>query len=233
MPVTLSLVVPCYNPPPGWSEQLAEQFVAFRERSGCEEVKLVLVNDGSGRGVGPDQVRLIENRVGIFEFISYPTNRGKGFALRRGVAVTDSDLVLFTDVDFPYTLESMLSVEAALLREGGIATGFRQPNYYLQTPRFRKWLSRSFRWVLRTFLGLKSLDTQCGLKGFDRQGKEVFLETTIDRYLFDLEFLLKARSRVRITNVPVVLRPNISFSSVGLNILLNEGFNFLRILLRK
>jgi len=100
-------------------------------------------------------------------------------------------------------------------------------------PFFRRLLSRSLRWLLRNVLRQPIGDSQCGLKGFDEAGKEIFLETTIDRFLFDLEFLMLADGRVPVTPVPLELRAGVTFSKVGWKILATEGRNFLWLLLRK
>ncbi|MBK7037383.1 MAG: hypothetical protein IPH42_13850 [Bacteroidetes bacterium] len=78
---------------------------------------------------------------------------------------------------------------------------------------------------------LKISDTQCGLKGFNKKGKDIFLKTTINRYLFDLEFIFLVSRQKEVSMVPVEieLKENIQFSSMRTGILLSEGFNFLKI----
>ena len=59
-------------------------------------------------------------------------------------------------------------------------------------------------------------DTQCGLKGFNQVGREVFLSTTIQRYLFDLEFIfLAAQKNLRIATEEVQLRPDVILSKMN------------------
>jgi hypothetical protein len=86
--------------------------------------------------------------------------------------------------------------------------------------------------MLRHVLRQPIDDSQCGLKAFDNAGKAVFLETRIDRFLFDLEFLMLANGRVRVTPVQVQLRDGVVFSQVGWKILAAEGKNFLRLLIQ-
>ena len=167
------------------------------------------------------------------KIVSYPENHGKGYALRQGVAASDADFHLVTDADFPYTIESMQRIVLTLRDRGGIAAGNRDTAYYDRVPVFRRWLSQGLRWLLRNVLRQPIGDSQCGLKGFDNSGKKVFLETTIERFLFDLEFLMLASGRVPVTPVPVELREGVTFSKVGWKILLTEGRNFLWLLLRK
>ncbi len=233
-PVRLNVIVPCYNPPEGWAEALADRFAGFKKALAglADETGLIVVNDGSSPAAGGVFRRLAtvmpEARV-----VHYAVNRGKGHALRQGVKVSDADFHLVTDADFPYTLDSMRRVVAVLREQGGIAAGNRDTAYYDRVPLFRRWLSKGLRWLLRNVLRQPIGDSQCGLKAFDNQGKKVFLETTIDRFLFDLEFLMLANGRVRVTPVPVELREGVVFSKVGWKILATEGRNFLQLLIKK
>ena len=98
-------------------------------------------------------------------------------------------------------------------------------------PPGRKFISKILRTGSKNILRLKISDTQCGLKGFNKKGKNIFLKTTIDRYLFDLEFIFLVSRQKEVSMIPVEieLRENIQFSSMRTGILLSEGFNFLKI----
>lgn len=233
---TLEVIVPCYNPPPDWEEALAQRFDVFRAAVAGRfgSVSLTVVNDGSPRNATPEHFeRLKQLLPGASNIVSYTENRGKGHALRQGVRASESDFLLVTDADFPYTIESMVRVAEVLLERGGIAAGNRDTAYYDRVPMFRRWLSKALRWVLRWVLRQPVDDSQCGLKAFDHKGKAVFLKTTIDRFLFDLEFLMLANGRVSVTPVPVQLRDGVVFSKVGLSVLMTEGRNFLKLLFKK
>lgn len=197
------------------------------------ETGLVVVNDGSSAASSELIFKRLSEVIPDVKIVSYPANRGKGYALRQGVAASDADFHIVTDADFPYTIESMERIAATLRDHGGIAAGNRDTAYYEQVPLFRRRLSQGLRWLLRNMLRQPIGDSQCGLKGFDNQGKKVFLETTIERFLFDLEFLMLANGRVQVTPVPVELREGVTFSKVGWKILATEGRNFLWLLLRK
>lgn len=210
-----------------------ESFSAYKKASALKDIRLILVNDGSGKNAAEEIFQSLKKSVPELEWLGYPTNRGKGYALRKGVEMVRTDLCLLTDIDFPYTLESMLALEKILLEKGGICVGYRPELYYKKVPFFRKILSQAFRWLIRKVLRLPVDDTQCGLKGFDRAGSSVFLKTTVNRFLFDLEFLILAKGKVPINPVHAVLREGIVFSSVRPSILIQESFNFLKILFRK
>ena len=69
-------------------------------------------------------------------------------------------------------------------------------------------------------------DSQARLKGFDESGKELFLQTKIDRFLVDLEFLARSNKKVSVHPVLVSLRPGVVFTDFGIGILLSEIGNF-------
>lgn len=196
-----------------------------------DELGLIVVNDGSPTNATELNFNKLREKIPGVLVVDYQENRGKGFALRQGVSKSDADFHLVTDADFPYNLDSMKRIVASLLEHGGIAAGNRDTGYYAHVPWFRRVISKVLRWVLRNLLQQPISDSQCGLKGFDNAGKKVFLETTIDRFLFDLEFLMLAKGRVEVHPVPVELREGVVFSKVGLRILATEGRNFLTLLL--
>ncbi|MCW5923257.1 MAG: glycosyltransferase [Saprospiraceae bacterium] len=231
----LNVIVPCYNPPTGWADALVARFSLFREAVAdvVDNTGLIVVNDGSTS----ENAELIFNRLSEIlpevKIVTYAGNRGKGYALRQGVKASEADFHLVTDADFPYTVESMRRIAITLREHGGIAAGNRDTAYYDQVPAFRRWLSKGLRWLLRNVLRQPIGDSQCGLKGFDAAGKRVFLETSIDRFLFDLEFLMLANGRVSVTPVAVELREGVTFSKVGWRILATEGRNFIWLLVRR
>ncbi|MBL7828391.1 MAG: glycosyltransferase [Saprospiraceae bacterium] len=232
--MTLHIIVPCYNPPTGWEPALAQRFEQFKSTLNgmVDEVGLIVVNDGSSRNTSEAHFNTLKALIPGVQVVSYEENRGKGYALRQGVQRSEADFHLITDADFPYTLESMKRIVESLIKDGGIAAGNRDTAYYAHVPMFRRWISKILRWMLRNVLRQPISDSQCGLKGFDGAGKQVFLETNIDRFLFDLEFLMLAKNRVKIYPVPVDLREGVVFSKVGWKILFTEAGNFLKLLFK-
>jgi hypothetical protein len=85
--------------------------------------------------------------------------------------------------------------------------------------------------MIRTIIRLQITDTQCGLKGLQRDAKDLLLSGTIDRYLFDLEFIYKAeRKGLKLKAIPITLREGVQFSKVKWTIISGEFKNFLKIL---
>jgi len=232
---SLDVIVPCYNPLPNWESRLLDSFNALRNQLEGVPVRLILVNDGSMKNVAEPQIEHLRSNVEHFSYHQYPINKGKGYALRVGVREAISEIQIFTDVDFPYQLESITKVYETLEAGADIALGFRATNYYEKVPLFRKILSQSLRWLLRRVLKLPITDTQCGLKGFKSKGRTIFLETGINRFLFDLEFVIMASQIDGMMTKPVLveLRDDVSFSSMNLRVLAVELVNFLVLFFKK
>jgi hypothetical protein len=125
----------------------------------------------------------------------------------------------------------MIGLIQTLLREGDAVIGIRGEAYYAHLPIARRRISRWLRIINGKLLHLKVNDTQAGLKGFRKNVKEIFLSTTINRYLFDLEFiyLLSGKKDLTVVGYPIVLRPGITFSKMNRKILIREAKNFLKI----
>lgn len=228
---SLSIILPCYNPPQNWENNIISFFLEAKGQVNISEV--IIVNDGSVSNFISPEFENYFLTYPEFKIVSYLKNKGKGYALREGVKAAKGDLIIYTDIDFPYTLESFKKIYASLSENTDVAIGIRGEEYYTHLPEARVRISKLLRWFIKIFLRIPTDDTQCGLKGFNKKGKEVFLQTTINRYLFDMEFVfLSARHKLSIKTIPVELRPEIVLSTMNPKILLQELTNFLKIFVR-
>jgi len=231
---TLDIIVPCYNPIKGWEKELYTNFTLLKKQLTNINLSLTLINDGSETGINTETISYLESNVTNFNYLKYAINKGKGYALRKGVARSNAEFIIFTDVDFPYQIESIVKVFEELQKGTDAAIGNRDIDYYEKTPFIRALISKTFKSFIKLFLQLKVTDTQCGLKGFNKTGKNEFLSTTINRFLFDLEFVKKCsqNKNISIKAVPVLLKDNVVFSKMDYKILARESVNFLMILLK-
>jgi glycosyltransferase involved in cell wall biosynthesis len=227
----VDILVPCFNPQSDWAATLLKRYQSLSAALVHEyELHLILVNDGSTQGMLSSDLATLRKEVPGLLFAEHTTNQGKGAALRTAAQMSSAPYALFTDIDFPYTQQSVITVLQTLTQHGGIVCGHREQTYYEKVPLVRRWLSKLLRLMLKYFLRLPVTDSQCGLKAMDQSGRDIFLQTTINRYLFDLEFLQKANGKVPVTAVRVELRDGIIFTAMSLRILRTEFGNFLRLL---
>lgn len=227
----LDIVLPAYNPLPGWEDIVIQRFLSFENQLPGVKLQLILVNDGSTTIDEAISRPKLQKTIPSMQWITYSTNRGKGFALRKGIDASASEYIIYTDIDWPYTEDSMLRLWSHLSKGTDAVIGIRDQAYYDLLPASRRRVSRMLRKLNAALLRLKVDDTQAGLKGFKKNIKHVFLQTSINRYLFDLEFiyLLSKMDDIKILGLPIQLRQGITFSKMNQDILLREARNFLKI----
>lgn len=193
---------------------------------------MIIVNDGSSANLEEGAAH-IKAEIAEAEWISYKTNRGKGFALRTGVESCEGDIIMYTDYDFPYTYGSMVNMIHKLESTDTIAVvGKRDDSYYAHISPRRRRISQYLKKVNRVLFRLPTDDTQCGLKAFTNEAKELFLSTKTDRYLIDVEFLkLLAKKNAKVEVQMVKLRDNVILSKITNMRLVMEMINYMKIML--
>jgi len=234
--VHFDLVIPCYNPPDDWHRNIIKSYNKLKGLIPDSIIHLVVVNDGSTKPIPKGEIALLEQNIPSFDYLLYPTNRGKGYAIRHGMASAQKEFCIYTDIDFPYEEENIVSIIKQLeTGETDIVIGVKNENYYQNVPKFRRFLSRTLQKMNKYILGLKVTDTQCGLKGFNQKGREVFLKTTIERYLFDLEFIYLAsrNTDLKLVKEPLSLKPHVVFTSIQFKHLVQELYNFTKVCFRQ
>jgi glycosyltransferase involved in cell wall biosynthesis len=228
----IDVIVPCYNPPEGWQTQLTQKMLDIQKLN--PHTNWIIVNDGSSSplDIAPLEKAGFEKHIFL---INHTINKGKGAAIRSGLTVSKSPFIVYTDIDFPYTLDSFWKVIHPILDgEQDICFGIRSKEYFEVIPSTRRRISHVMKQLNKLLFSLPHPDTQCGLKAFNVKGKEILLDTKTNRFLIDLEFLkLANRTKgLKLSPITVYLRPDIQLSEMSLKILIQEFFSLIKIWLR-
>jgi glycosyltransferase involved in cell wall biosynthesis len=204
----LSLVIPAYNEAARLGASLARAF-AYLNAQGYES-EVVVVDDGSTDGT----VRVAEagfaaaGRVAARVLAGEP-NRGKGYAVRRGLLAARGRVALFSDADFSTPITETPKLTAPIRSgECDLAFGSRAIDRKLvgtHQPFTREQSGRFFNLVMRVATRLPFKDTQCGFKAFRTDVcRPVFEAARIDRFGFDVELIYVAHAAgLRLREVPV------------------------------
>lgn len=200
-----SIIIPAYNEGARISSTL-EKILAYISQRGWD-AEIIVVNDGSN----DNTVQLVEQYAKdnpSLRLLHNPGNRGKGYSVRNGMLHAGGELLLFSDADLSSPIEESSKLFAAIAAGADVAVGSRWLQSELQTrrqPLYRQLFGRIFNLMLRTLLGLKQKDTQCGFKAFTRRaGAAIFPLQRIERWAFDPELLYLARKfGFSVAEVPV------------------------------
>lgn len=227
----IDLVLPCYNPQVDFVVMVDFYYHKLKAFYPDRQINLFMVNDGSTCNFTNVQIRQLRDIQDSVHIISYGCNRGKGYALRKAIAETSSPLVIYTDYDFPFSVETIKSVIEELDKDADVVLASRNHDYIRSLPLTRKFYSLMSRQLNRLLLRLKYPETQGGLKGFNQKGKEIFMSTTIDEFLFDTEFVYRAslRKGITIASVKGVTREGIKPNKIRFRVIIKELINFYKI----
>ena len=133
--------------------------------------------------------------------------KGRGRALRETWAHSDARVVAYMDVDLSTDLAALLPLVAPLLSgHSDVAIGTRLTRgARVVRGSKREFVSRCYNLILRTTLGARFSDAQCGFKAMRAECARALLPHVLDpAWFFDTELLVLAeRSGLRIAEVPV------------------------------
>ena len=169
-------------------------------------VELVVVDDGSSDATSEAAVA-----AGADQVITLAANRGKGAAVRAGVAAARGRTVAFTDADLSYSPDQIAAVILAVEDGWDVVVGSRRhpgATTVQGAGALRDIGSRVINLVTMAVLLSRPHDTQCGLKAFRSDAARLlFGLSRVDGFAFDIELLhLVERHELSLHEVPVRLR---------------------------
>jgi glycosyltransferase involved in cell wall biosynthesis len=219
---------------PNWEKRLVIAYQKLAALLNDYTIQIILVNDGSLDEIKAQDLAYIRKHIEVFQYIDKVKNEGKGAALRKGFAKSSSPYSLFTDIDFPYDEKNVVAMVHKLEKGADIVIGKREETYYSKVPFLRRFVSKGFKCLIKVFFKLETTDTQAGLKAFSEKGKEILLNTTTHRYLFDLELVKRAsKQRLKFEFITLDLKDGVVLSALSYKIMLSEFKNLLQLIFIK
>jgi dolichyl-phosphate beta-glucosyltransferase len=157
--------------------------------------EIVVVDDGSRDATAEEVAR----RAGpALRLVRLDENRGKGAALRAGVAATTGSEVLLCDADLSTPIEEYGRLRPHL-GEAHLVLGSRAvagSTIALRQPWHRELMGKIFNRLVRLGVVGGYRDTQCGFKLIaGGVARELFAAMVVDRFAFDVELLSLALRR--------------------------------------
>lgn len=199
------MIIPAYNEEtrlPKTLERLAEYF-STQTYSWC----VVVVSDGSKDRTGEVVLSFAEKHP-EFSLIDSQPNRGKGYAIRRGMLQIEAEMLLLSDADLAAPIEEIEKLIPAIEAGADVAIGSRplkESRLEIRQPKYREYAGRAFNKAVQ-LLAVKGIqDTQCGFKLFPNAiAKDVFSRCKLDGFSYDFEALMIARDLgYNIAEIPI------------------------------
>lgn len=203
----LTIIIPAFNDAHKFTTDVeaADRFLSDESLNG----EIVLVDDGSTDDT-LERARALQGRYPRFRVVSYPKNRGKGYALARGVESARGGTVMFADAGMcvPYDI-ARIALTMLALDMCDIAIGSRRVRGSVkkEQPLYRRIGARGHALLVHA-LGVPNYisDTQCGFKFYRAAvAKRLFGALVTDGFMFDVEIILRAvKDGCRILEFPVI-----------------------------
>lgn len=201
-PVTLSVVIPCYNEIDRLGVMLDECVPWLA--ANVPSYEIVIVDDGSRDGTAEfalERATKLDMPVHTMRVVKLVRNRGKGGAVIHGVLHARGNYVLFADADgatqFSDAGKLLLWLQEQPDAPGAVAIGSRAHMVNTDAVVKRLFIRNFLMYGLHTLVyvfGIRDVkDTQCGFKMFNWAAvTHIFPHMHTERWIFDVEVLILA-----------------------------------------
>lgn len=206
---TIDFVIPVYNE----EKRIQKTFEALNSLKlprGLKLQKVIVVNDGS-----TDKTqRLLNNwkkntTNQNLSLISYKQNKGKGYAITKGMKHSTADYTLFFDADISTPLSEIKKLIPHINKNKDTIIGTRKngrSTVLKHQPLYRELLGKTFTKITQLALSTNVTDFTCGFKAFSKNAREIiFTQTTINGWAYDAEIVfLASKNNLLLVETPVI-----------------------------
>ena len=198
----VTVVIPCFNEARrigGTLNNLGEYF-AVQDY----DAEFIIVDDGSG----DETAEVATAACPEVEVISYASNRGKGYAVKRGMLAARGAYRICYDADSSTPIEELEKVWPKFEAGADVVIGSRalpESDIQVRQPWYRENMGRTYNLLLRALRLTRFPDTQCGFKVFSKRCADaIFPQLTRDGFGSDCELLYIAEKQgFLVEQVPV------------------------------
>jgi dolichyl-phosphate beta-glucosyltransferase len=205
MSFDLSIVIPAYNERSRLPACLIEIETAHALALLPAKLEVIVVDDGST----DETAAWVEQRRKEVPYLlrlhRLESNKGKGAAIRAGLALAQASWILISDADASTPFEEYVGLRAQPTDVAIASRGLPQSNITVRQPGIRHQLGTLFNSAVRLISGLPFHDTQCGFKLISRHAwQAIEKDLSVDNFAWDVDLLMQLQRRgYSIAEVPV------------------------------
>lgn len=158
--------------------------------------EIIVVNDGSTDKT-LNKLKVLKKKLKL-KILDNKKNKGKGYAIKKGVLEAAGKFILFCDVDLSTPIQELDKFLHHIKTADLIIATRRnkQSKLIARQSLLRENLGRAFTFLSKLMLNLNVSDFTCGFKLFSQKSaKEIFSRLTINRWGFDSELLFISKKR--------------------------------------
>lgn len=203
--IAVSAIIPAFNEEQTIGETIEKTVDYFKKENIDYEV--IVVDDGS-QDKTLEKVRKICAIQDNIRILINSKNKGKGFAVKKGVLQAKGESILFFDADYSTPIEEYRKFRIWLNKSYPVVIGSRKidaAEVGIHQHFLRESMGKVFTMLSNLLITSNLSDITCGFKCFQRQAaQDIFKRQRLNRWSFDSEILFIAQKRgYRIKEVPV------------------------------
>ena len=205
----LTIIYPLFNE----ENRLPKNFfhiIKYLKYEKNRKIELILVDDGSR----DKSLELIKNFKKKYKskfnikIVSLRINKGKGFAIYKGVSQAKYEWILTLDIDHSVGLNQLNIWEKKnyISNDTFVYIGSRaHKNSEVKKLLVRSFLGTIFSFIIKLLFRIDIADTQCGFKLYKKKiAKKIFRNLMRPSYEHDIEVIIKLKKyKIEIKELPV------------------------------
>jgi glycosyltransferase involved in cell wall biosynthesis len=188
--VKLSVIVPVFRQERTIARDILSMYEVLKKMVVPFELIIVVDGEVDGSLKAAQSVR----KPGV-KAVGYKVNKGKGYAVRYGMAQSHGDVIGFMDAGGDLNPASLpLMLDTLIWNDADIVVGSkRHPLSKVRYPWFRRIISWGYQMLTRLLFNVNIRDTQVGMKLYKRQVlSDVLPRLLVKQFAFDIEILAVA-----------------------------------------
>lgn len=206
---SLTVVVPVYNEEKDIPRTIPQLHEFLLKNFKNYDWELIVANNGPSKDRTAEVSKQLEKKLKNLKYVCIP-RPGRGGALKEVWLQSNSDMLVYMDVDLSSDLTYLEQLVTSLENGADIAIGSRLARgakVYGRTLT-REIISRSYNILIKTFFWTSFNDAQCGFKAITQEAARELLPVIEDtKWFLDSELLIVGeKAGYKIREVPIVWR---------------------------